>query len=98
MAKTKPAAKSKTKPKTVAKRSVPAPTAVPIATENSVSADATIAKPKTARMLPTKDELKSLYSRYTENTTFDDHDKAFYFVLDVGGLGRARQLLAHVEE
>jgi hypothetical protein len=37
-------------------------------------------------------------TRYTSGTTFDDHDKAFYFVLDVGGLSRAKQLLAHVEE
>src|SRR3954469_6861884 len=53
---------------------------------------------KVARLLPTGDELKSLYQRYTSGSAFDDHDKAFYFVLDVGGLNRAKQLLAHVEE
>ncbi|MCC7085804.1 MAG: hypothetical protein IT427_12450 [Pirellulales bacterium] len=50
------------------------------------------------KLLPTGDELKSLYDRYTSGTKFDDHDKAFYFVLDVGGLSRAKQLVAHVEE
>src|SRR4051794_264144 len=53
---------------------------------------------KVARLLPMGDELKSLYQRYTSGSAFDDHDKAFYFVLDVGGLNRAKQLLAHVEE
>jgi hypothetical protein len=48
--------------------------------------------------LPTREELKTLYDRYTGGAKFDDHDKAFYFVLDVGGLSRAKQLLAHVEE
>jgi hypothetical protein len=51
-----------------------------------------------ARLLPIGDELKILYQRYTNGAAFDDHDKAFYFVLDVGGLNRAKQLLAHVEE
>ena len=37
-------------------------------------------------------------ARYSAGSTFDDHDKAFYFVLDVGGLSRARQLIDHVEE
>lgn len=50
------------------------------------------------RLLPQKGDLKSLYQRYTQGSRFDDHDKAFYFVLDVGGLSRAKQLLAHVEE
>jgi hypothetical protein len=50
------------------------------------------------RLLPIGAELKTLYQRYTNGATFDDHDKAFYFVLDVGGLNRAKQLLAHVEE
>jgi hypothetical protein len=48
--------------------------------------------------MPTRDELNSLYQRYTNGATFDDHDKAFYFVLDVGGLNRAKQLLDHVSE
>jgi hypothetical protein len=50
------------------------------------------------RLLPKRDELKSLYERYTKGSQFDEHDKAFYFVLDVGGISRAKQLLAHVEE
>src|SRR5262245_43839658 len=50
------------------------------------------------RLFPTRDELKALYQRYTNGAAFDDHDKAFYFVLDVGGTSRAKQLIAHVEE
>jgi hypothetical protein len=50
------------------------------------------------RVMPRPDELHSLYQRYTAGSSFDDHDKAFYFVLDVGGLSRAKQLVAHVEE
>jgi hypothetical protein len=50
------------------------------------------------RLLPSKTDLGALYQRYTKGAAFDDHDKAFYFVLDVGGVSRARQLLAHVEE
>jgi hypothetical protein len=50
------------------------------------------------RWLPTKAELSALYQRYTNGAAFDEHDKAFYFVLDVGGVSRARQLIAHVEE
>jgi hypothetical protein len=53
---------------------------------------------KTIRWLPSKTELTSLYQRYTNGAAFDDHDKAFYFVLDVGGVSHARQLIAHVEE
>ncbi len=49
-------------------------------------------------MIPTTAELKTLYLRYTDGAAFDDHDKAFYFVLDVGGLNRAKQLLHHVGE
>jgi hypothetical protein len=99
MAKSKPAAKPKTKPKTSVKR----PTVAPTVTENGAAVETAVAKPvatkpKVGRMLPAKDELKSLYLRYTDNAAFDDHDKAFYFVLDVGGVSRARQLLAHVEE
>jgi hypothetical protein len=58
------------------------------------------AQPTTAlrRWLPTKAELSALYQRYTNGAAFDDHDKAFFFVLDVGGVSRARQLIAHVEE
>jgi hypothetical protein len=48
--------------------------------------------------VPTREELKTLYLRYTNGALFDDHDKAFYFVLDVGGTSRAKQLIAHVEE
>lgn len=51
-----------------------------------------------ARLLPAGEELKALYLRYTGQANFDEHDKAFYFVLDVGGLSRARQLIQHVEE
>jgi hypothetical protein len=51
-----------------------------------------------SRLLPQGGELKSLYQRYTQGSQFDDHDKAFYFVLDVGGISRAKQLIAHVEE
>jgi len=50
------------------------------------------------RLFPTRDELKSLYQRYSNGAAFDDHDKAFYFVLDVGGISRALQLIRHVEE
>lgn len=50
------------------------------------------------RLFPKLDELKTLYERYSQGAKFDDHDKAFYFVLDVGGLSRAKQLLTHVEE
>ncbi len=50
------------------------------------------------RLLPIGEELKTLYVRYSGHATFDEHDKAFYFVLDVGGLSRARQLIQHVEE
>jgi hypothetical protein len=50
------------------------------------------------RLLPIGEELKNLYARYAGGRAFDDHDKAFYFVLDVGGLSRARQLIQHVEE
>jgi hypothetical protein len=53
---------------------------------------------KTIRWLPSKSELASLYQRYTNGAAFDDHDKAFYFVLDVGGVSHARQLISHVEE
>jgi hypothetical protein len=94
MAKSKPAPKPKAKPKPTAKRA----TITPAATENGAAVETAPLKPETSRMLPTKGELKSLYLRYTDNAAFDDHDKAFYFVLDVGGVSRARQLLAHVEE
>ncbi len=50
------------------------------------------------RLLPFGEELRNLYSRYTAGSAFDDHDKAFFFVLDVGGISRARQLILHVEE
>ena len=36
--------------------------------------------------------------RDTNGAAFDDHDKAFYFVLDVGGVSHARRLITHVEE
>jgi hypothetical protein len=99
MAKSKPAPKPKAKPKPVTKRpATPAAHATPASTENGAAVETAIAKPEARRMLPTKGELKSLYLRYTDNAAFDDHDKAFYFVLDVGGVSRARQLLAHVEE
>jgi hypothetical protein len=51
-----------------------------------------------ARLLPDRQELQDLYARYTSGKTFDEHDKAFYFVLDVGGVSRARQLIDHVAE
>jgi hypothetical protein len=54
--------------------------------------------PAVQRLLPLGEELQNLYARYSAGSTFDDHDKAFYFVLDVGGLSRARQLIDHVEE
>jgi hypothetical protein len=108
MAKSKPAAKPKSKPKPAAKPASKRATATPAvaapaiaengaATETAATESAT-ATPEGNRFLPLKDELKSLYLRYTDNATFDDHDKAFYFVLDVGGVSRAKQLLAHVEE
>ncbi len=50
------------------------------------------------RLMPTIGELKSLYTRYTGGAEFDEHDKAFYFVLDVGGINRAQQLIRHVAE
>jgi hypothetical protein len=53
---------------------------------------------KTAGWFPAKSELALLYQRYTNGAQFDDHDKAFYFVIDVGGISQARQLIAHVEE
>ncbi len=65
------------------------------ATELATAADGFLTA---ARFLPVGAELKSLYARYYNCSQFDDHDKAFYFVLDVGGLSRARQLLTHVEE
>jgi hypothetical protein len=54
--------------------------------------------PEPQRWLPSKSELATLYQRYTNGAQFDEHDKAFYFVLDIGGISRARQLIAHVEE
>ena len=53
---------------------------------------------KTAGWFPAKSELALLYQRYINGAPFDDHDKAFYFVIDVGGISKARQLIAHVEE
>jgi hypothetical protein len=86
-------AKRPTKPAS-ASAAPAAPTAV--APQNGKAAEAkTAAQP---RLLPTREELKTLYNRYTGGAKFDDHDKAFYFVLDVGGLSRAKQLVAHVEE
>jgi len=65
-------------------------------TAASIAAAPTAAAP--ARLLPTGEQLKQLYARYTGGAAFDDHDKAFYFVLDVGGVSRARQLIQHVAE
>jgi hypothetical protein len=65
---------------------------LPVSTEPAQAA----ASP--ARLLPIGEELKVLYARYSGEAAFDEHDKAFYFVLDVGGLSRARQLIQHVEE
>ncbi len=64
------------------------------------AAEATSGNPaeSKSRLIPTAGELKSLYERYTHGSRFDEHDKAFYFVLDVGGISRAKQLIAHVEE
>jgi hypothetical protein len=62
------------------------------------SADSKDRSKPLSRMIPRPDELRSLYQRYTAGSSFDDHDKAFYFALDVGGVSRAKQLLAHVEE
>ena len=62
------------------------------------TATATKAAAPLERMLPQPGELKALYLRYTNGAAFDPHDKAFYFVLDVGGISRARQLIQHVEE
>ena len=53
---------------------------------------------KAAGWFPAKTDLTLLYQRYTNGAPFDDHDKAFYFVIDVGGISKARQLIAHVEE
>jgi hypothetical protein len=97
MAKSKSAAKSNTKS---------APTKRPAKRSNTSNGSAAVSPRAAAevpvvteqRLLPTKEELTSLYKRYTGDAGFDEHDKAFYFVLDVGGISRARQLLAHVEE
>jgi hypothetical protein len=66
------------------------------APQNGKPAETKAAAPP--RLLPTREELKTLYNRYTGGAKFDDHDKAFYFVLDVGGISHAKQLVAHVEE
>ena len=87
--KTKPTVKSKPD----GQATVRADSAGKKPSENVASATA-----KTIRWLPSKTELASLYQRYTNGAAFDDHDKAFYFVLDVGGVSHARQLIAHVEE
>src|ERR1700676_1963466 len=58
----------------------------------ATSSDATkLVKPAAAPtgLLPTGEQLKELYVRYTSGAAFDDHDKAFYFVLDVGGVSQA---------
>lgn len=103
MAKKKPApAKTSKKPATAkhpakspsTSKSPVLPSAV--APQNGKPAEAKSAGPP--RLLPTREELKKLYDRYTGGAKFDDHDKAFYFVLDVGGISRAKQLVAHVEE
>jgi hypothetical protein len=98
MAKSRTTANSKTKSRPAAKRSrkQTKPNNGAAGSATSQPTEASAKEPR--RLLPAKEELKLLYQRYTENSTFDDHDKAFYFVLDVGGLSRARQLLAHVEE
>jgi len=98
MAKSKTVGRSKTKTPPSAKRTVKkveSSNGAPPVAETAKVTEPDNVKP---RLLPTKSELKSLYERYTENSTFDDHDKAFYFALDVGGISRAKQLLAHVEE
>jgi hypothetical protein len=87
--KTKPTAKSKPEGQATA------PTDSAGKKPSETGAPATV---KTIRWLPSKSELASLYQRYTNGAAFDDHDKAFYFVLDVGGVSHARQLIAHVEE
>jgi hypothetical protein len=103
MAKKKPAPAKPTKKPTPTKRpakaiSATAPSAAPSAAapQNGKPAESKSSAPP--RMLPTREELKTLYDRYTGGAKFDDHDKAFYFVLDVGGISRAKQLVAHVEE
>jgi hypothetical protein len=102
MAKKKPAVAKRPK-KIAATKQMPAATGAkkPIASKSSSGQNGKAAEAQSAsrpRLLPTGSELKSLYDRYTGGATFDDHDKAFYFALDVGGISRAKQLLAHVEE
>ncbi len=63
-----------------------------------LESDLVAQSPAVQRLLPLGEELQDLYARYSAGSRFDDHDKAFYFVLDVGGLSRARQLIDHVEE
>jgi hypothetical protein len=102
MAKKKPARsnqpkKSPAKQPAKAKTASPAPASPPAAaSQNGKPAESKAAGQP--RLLPIGDELKNLYDRYTGGAKFDDHDKAFYFALDVGGISRAKQLLAHVEE
>lgn len=91
---------STTKPRSKAKTPAPETSSNSDEVVGLVVAELTEASPAISapRLLPTKSELKDLYCRYTEGSTADEHDKAFYFVLDVGGISRAKQLLAHVEE
>ncbi len=94
--KTVGSSRNKTQKAKPAAKAIKRPTAASSGSDESgVAADVPV---KSLRLLPTGDELKTLYQRYTNGAAFDDHDKAFYFVLDVGGLSRAKQLLAHVEE
>src|SRR5688572_23226191 len=87
------------KRKPAAKPSAKKPSAAPQAAPESLNGAPAVAAPEPpSRLMPGGGELKALYERYTNGARFDEHDKAFYFVLDVGGINRARQLIAHVEE